>query len=83
MITFAIRKIKRGMLIHILHPVCITLYRVVLSLMKHFLNWVIKTIFQINCFYGYSHRPEQHLCNLYWKDERTLLIGWADTVKVS
>ncbi|XP_052801970.1 vacuolar protein sorting-associated protein 41 homolog isoform X2 [Mya arenaria] len=30
----------------------------------------------------HNYRPDLHNCNLHWKDERTLLIGWADTVKV-
>lgn len=32
-----------------------------------------------SCF---SHRPELYGCQLFWKDERTLLVGWADRVKV-
>ncbi|KAL4222561.1 Vacuolar protein sorting-associated protein 41 [Mactra antiquata] len=30
----------------------------------------------------HNHRPDLYHCNLHWKDERTLLVGWADTVKV-
>ncbi|XP_060554893.1 vacuolar protein sorting-associated protein 41 homolog isoform X2 [Ruditapes philippinarum] len=30
----------------------------------------------------HNHRPDLYQCNLYWQDERRLLIGWADTVKV-
>ena len=26
-------------------------------------------------------RPELYRCNLCWKDDTTLLIGWGDTVK--
>ena len=29
-----------------------------------------------------SPRPELFHCRLAWKDDRTLLIGWADSVKV-
>ncbi|KAJ1656188.1 Vacuolar protein sorting-associated protein 41 [Dispira simplex] len=29
-----------------------------------------------------SPHPEFYPCQLFWKDSRTLLIGWADTVKV-
>ncbi|XP_076360932.1 vacuolar protein sorting-associated protein light isoform X2 [Tachypleus tridentatus] len=27
-------------------------------------------------------RPELYRCNMFWKDEKTLLIGWADRIKV-
>ncbi|KAG1659621.1 Vacuolar protein sorting-associated protein 41 [Nymphon striatum] len=27
-------------------------------------------------------RSELYRCNLFWKDDRTLLVGWADSVKV-
>ena len=30
----------------------------------------------------FRYRPELCRCNMCWKDERTLLIGWADRVKV-
>ena len=30
----------------------------------------------------FRYRPELCRCNMCWKDERTLLIGWADSVKV-
>lgn len=26
--------------------------------------------------------PEQHRCNMFWKDDLSLLIGWADTVEI-
>lgn len=30
-----------------------------------------------------SPRPDMYRCRLAWKDDRTLLIGWADSVKVA
>mmetsp|Transcript_26359 Transcript_26359/g.79200 ORF Transcript_26359/g.79200 Transcript_26359/m.79200 type:complete len:896 (-) Transcript_26359:107-2794(-) len=30
-----------------------------------------------------SPRPDLYRCRLAWKDDRTLLIGWADSVKVA
>ncbi|KAK7109649.1 hypothetical protein V1264_013653 [Littorina saxatilis] len=30
----------------------------------------------------HSERPELYVCQLFWKDDRTLLVGWADRVKV-
>lgn len=27
-------------------------------------------------------RSDLYRCNLYWEDDRTLLIGWANSVKV-
>jgi hypothetical protein len=30
----------------------------------------------------FRYLPELCRCNMCWKDERTLLIGWADRVKV-
>ncbi|KAL8579065.1 hypothetical protein ACOMHN_036004 [Nucella lapillus] len=30
----------------------------------------------------HSHRPELYGCQLFWKDDRTLLVGWGDRVKV-
>lgn len=30
-----------------------------------------------------SPRPDLYKCRLAWKDDRTLLIGWADSVKVA
>ena len=29
-----------------------------------------------------SPRPDMYRCNLCWENERTLLIGWADSVKI-
>ncbi|XP_045167945.2 vacuolar protein sorting-associated protein 41 homolog isoform X2 [Mercenaria mercenaria] len=29
-----------------------------------------------------NHRPDLYQCNLHWQDDKRLLIGWADTVKV-
>ena len=33
-------------------------------------------------FFTSSHRADLCHCCLYWRDDRTLLIGWADSVKV-
>ena len=30
-----------------------------------------------------SYRPDLYGCHLAWKDDRTFLVGWAVTVKVS
>ncbi|XP_064614137.1 vacuolar protein sorting-associated protein 41 homolog [Liolophura sinensis] len=30
----------------------------------------------------HSHRSDMYRCNLAWKDDRTLLIGWANGIKV-
>ncbi|XP_071158448.1 vacuolar protein sorting-associated protein 41 homolog [Mytilus edulis] len=30
----------------------------------------------------HAYRPELYRCNLCWRNEKTLLIGWADRVKV-
>ncbi|KAL3832067.1 hypothetical protein ACJMK2_023745 [Sinanodonta woodiana] len=30
----------------------------------------------------HDKRPDLYHCNLYWKDGRTLFVGWADRVKV-
>ncbi|KAK6166083.1 hypothetical protein SNE40_022857 [Patella caerulea] len=30
----------------------------------------------------HSYRPEMFGCHLFWKDDRTLLIGWGDRVKI-
>lgn len=32
--------------------------------------------------YDLSLRPELYRCCFCWKDDRTLLVGWADTIKV-
>ncbi|KAH3717295.1 hypothetical protein DPMN_060078 [Dreissena polymorpha] len=29
----------------------------------------------------HNFRPDLHPCNLHWKDDRTLLVGWANAVK--
>ena len=29
-----------------------------------------------------SYRPELYGCQLVWKDDHTLLLGWADRIKV-
>ncbi|KAJ8313760.1 hypothetical protein KUTeg_008321 [Tegillarca granosa] len=31
---------------------------------------------------GHSERADLYHCSLYWKDDRTLLLAWADTVKI-
>uniref|UniRef100_A0A0L8FIC4 Vacuolar protein sorting-associated protein 41 homolog n=1 Tax=Octopus bimaculoides TaxID=37653 RepID=A0A0L8FIC4_OCTBM len=30
----------------------------------------------------HSNRPDLYQCNLCWKDDRTLLVGWADLIKI-
>lgn len=29
-----------------------------------------------------SPRPDMYLCRLFWKNDETLFIGWADSIKV-
>jgi hypothetical protein len=29
-----------------------------------------------------SPRPDMYRCNLCWEDDTTLLIGWADSIKI-
>ena len=37
---------------------------------------------KINCEFSKSLRPELYRCNLTWKDNQTLLIGWTDWIKI-
>ncbi|CAG0885065.1 unnamed protein product [Darwinula stevensoni] len=37
---------------------------------------------QISPLHGYRFRPELLRCYLHWRDDRSLFIGWADTIKV-
>jgi len=30
----------------------------------------------------HDFRPELHICQLVWRDDRTLLVGWGDRVKI-
>lgn len=34
------------------------------------------------CFEICRAIPEHYRCNLRWSDDRTLLIGWVDTVRI-
>ena len=36
-----------------------------------------------NALHYLSPRPQLYRCNLSWKDDTTLLIGWANNLKVS
>ena len=52
----------------------------VVSIKRFSMNW---TIYCIKYTYVFSLRPELHICQLVWRDSRTLLIGWGDSVKVN
>lgn len=36
----------------------------------------------LRSFSVFRLRSDLYRCNLYWEDDRTLLIGWANSVKV-
>ena len=49
--------------------------------MKYILLWCAEFLYGL--MYTYSQlRPEIYRCNLCWKDDKTLLIGWGDMIKV-
>jgi len=39
-------------------------------------------LLSFQCIFVFSLRPELYRCCLCWKDDRTLLIGWANSIKV-
>ena len=41
---------------------------------------LVYTLIYINLVF--SPRPQLYRCNLHWQDPVTLLIGWADNIKV-
>ncbi len=41
-----------------------------------------RTISLIKRDHDVKYRPELLRCHLCWQDSKTLLIGWADTVKI-
>ncbi|KFM71721.1 Vacuolar protein sorting-associated protein 41-like protein, partial [Stegodyphus mimosarum] len=41
-----------------------------------------RTVTMIQKDHDASLRSDLYRCNLFWKDDRTLLVGWANTVKV-
>ena len=55
-----------------------TLY---LDLVEVYVTVVCRVLYGL--MYTYSQlRPEIYRCNLCWKDDKTLLIGWGDMIKV-
>lgn len=48
---------------------------------RNFLSHLICLI-KLSIFFSHSASPEHYRCNLQWTDDKTLLIGWVDVVRV-